>query len=447
MAYTDEEKKEIYKKWHSLINMSEKALFAWAEDDNRLLASINREEAKEQGDIQSGYDSFHRIKRRKKKPFKDWSTEDFDNAKQENGFNSRMLGGKPGQPVGDSGMSKWEISLRNWGHDPSLKSSPQYEKWKSWKDSHTKKDSGMKKEACVIATTTLNGNRVLFKNRDRNYVPELKVYHVRINGVEILYMKDEMTGWIEGINQYGIGIVNSALMVLWDEKEGSKSKAKSNILSVVGSKDADRVLHALRSKTLDEAAVKLVEYDGGIRGHTFVSDGVRARSIEHTAKHAAIVRTLPKSRTHVRSNHGDYYEDAGYTSGENQESSHLRKERAFKILTELSEKNASVDEIAPSVYIQRKDDLSSPFNIVRKTENMFTSSQVVFDLANRKMILYLIPDECDFLGYEKKIAGECVCQLDVRRFSFIDQETGGFDVVPIRWNPVRVASQYMKLKK
>ena len=139
---SDEEKKEIYDKWHKLINMSQKALDEWAENDHRLLASINRSEAKEEGGIQSGYDSFHRIKRRKEKKFEDWSAQDFDNASQENGFNSRMLGGKPGEIIGGSGMSKWEISLKNWGHDPSLKSSPQHTKWKAWKKKHTKKKEG-----------------------------------------------------------------------------------------------------------------------------------------------------------------------------------------------------------------------------------------------------------------------------------------------------------------
>jgi hypothetical protein len=146
-ALTDEEKKEIFDKWHSLINMSQKALDDWAEDDRRLLASINRQEAKDSGGIQSGYDSFHRIKRRKEKPFKKWSLDDFFNAKQENNFNSRMLGGKPGQPVKDTKMSKWEISLRNWGHDPSLKSSPQYDKWKAWHKKHFENKESAKRVA------------------------------------------------------------------------------------------------------------------------------------------------------------------------------------------------------------------------------------------------------------------------------------------------------------
>ncbi len=130
---SDEEKKEIYDKWKSLINMSKKELEDWGEDPDHLEASLNREEAKDNGKIQSGYDSFHRIKRRKDKPFEDWTAQDFDNASQENGFNGRMLGGKPGKPVGSTGMSKWEISLRNWGHDPSKPNSPSNSKWKSWK--------------------------------------------------------------------------------------------------------------------------------------------------------------------------------------------------------------------------------------------------------------------------------------------------------------------------
>ena len=143
-ARSDEEKKEIYDKWHMLINMSQKALDDWAVNEHRLLASINRSEAKEEGGIQSGYDSFHRIKRRKDKKFEDWSDQDFNNASQENGFNSRMLGGKPGEIVGGSGMSKWEISLKNWGHDPSLKSSPQHSKWRTWKKKHSKKSSSQR---------------------------------------------------------------------------------------------------------------------------------------------------------------------------------------------------------------------------------------------------------------------------------------------------------------
>ena len=176
---SEQQKKELFDKWHSLINMDQKSLNSWAKNDHRLLASINRSEAKEEGGIQSGYDSFHRIKRRKKKPFEDWTSQDFDNASQENGFNSRMLGGKPGQPVGGSGMSKWEISLRNWGHDPSLESSPAYSKWKAWDEKHTKKAT----DRLFIRSAFINRNRST--SMRRRYASEvLRELEIRVSHLE-----------------------------------------------------------------------------------------------------------------------------------------------------------------------------------------------------------------------------------------------------------------------
>lgn len=160
MARSDEEKKEIYNKWKSLINMSQKALNEWAENDARLEASLNRAKAKEEGGIQSGLDSLHRIKRRKEKPFKDWSDADFDNASQENGFNSRMIGGKIGQPVGSTGMSKWEISLRNWGHDPALSSSPANSKYKAWKKQN---EEAIKKSKAKAKEKSASAIRVAYR--------------------------------------------------------------------------------------------------------------------------------------------------------------------------------------------------------------------------------------------------------------------------------------------
>lgn len=131
-----EEKKEIYKRWCELINMTEEELKAWSKNPDRLKASLNRARAKANGGIQSGLDSLHRIKRRYSKPQSEWTAKDYDNASQENSFNSRMLGNDPGKVVSGTAMSKWEISLRNWGHNPAKKSSPAHDKWSKWKESN-----------------------------------------------------------------------------------------------------------------------------------------------------------------------------------------------------------------------------------------------------------------------------------------------------------------------
>ena len=49
----------------------------------------------------------------------------------------------------------------------------------------------MNKNACVIALTHLGDRKVIFKNRDRNYLPRFKIIHrIADNGTEILYFQD-----------------------------------------------------------------------------------------------------------------------------------------------------------------------------------------------------------------------------------------------------------------
>ena len=75
-------------------------------------------------------------------------------------------------------------------------------------------------EECVIARLTVDGNIILAKNRDRMYAPDLEVIHEIVDGIEIVYMRDTLTDWSEGLNEKGIGVVNASLMVGFDEKEG-----------------------------------------------------------------------------------------------------------------------------------------------------------------------------------------------------------------------------------
>lgn len=438
---SDKEKKEIYQKWQKLINMSQKALDDWAENEDRLLASINREKAKQEGGIQSGYDSFHRIKRRKSKKFEEWTAQDFDNASQENGFNGRMLGGSPGEVVGGSGRSKWEISLRNWGHDPSLKSSPAYSKYQAWKKKNTKTN----KKACVIASVPLKNRIVLFKNRDRNYEPELKVFHDKIDGVEILYVMDNDTGWLEGINEYGICIVNSALMVIDDEKEGKSSRLEGSINLIL--KDGGDMLKVLTSKTIDEA-VKVLCQVPRVLGHNIITDGNQIMSIERTKKGVEIgkkgethIKKLRKDKIHVRTNHGIINALTGYQIGDNRKSSIIRRSKTQNILRKVKK----IKDIAPFIYKDCSKNRDNPYNIVRKTDNMFTSSQIVSDPLEKTLYLYLVPDSCCFLGYKKRFSGESKCNFELFRYTDFDSK-GNFEIKP-KTNPSKIASLYMKNKK
>ena len=83
-------------------------------------------------------------------------------------------------------------------------------------------------EECITIAKMFDDDMVIAKNRDRNYKPQLKIVRDRTAyGVEVCYIVDAHTDWTEGMNEYGIGVVNSALFVKRDEKDYDKSKLYS----------------------------------------------------------------------------------------------------------------------------------------------------------------------------------------------------------------------------
>ncbi len=293
----------------------------------------------------------------------------------------------------------------------------------------------MIKEACIVASGSWGGHRALLKNRDRNYNPTLKLVHELRNGVEVLYVFDEETGWAEGLNEHAIGIVNAALMVGHDE-------AEKKIVKTVGkkSKDGARIIEALGKRTLRSALESLKSYKGGIKGHTLLSNSTRSISLEMTSKHEAVTKDLWQDRVHVRTNHGFDYEDAGYTDGEKYISSIARREKAKDVLDDVK----AVDDIAPSLWRARKEDRKHPNNMVRD-HNMWTSSQMVLDLDDLELRLYLVPGKVVFLGYENRLPPDHNPILGYRVFKYVDKKEAPEDlrvvkVKKLESKPVKKAS-------
>ena len=87
---------------------------------------------------------------------------------------------------------------------------------------------------CIIVSKEVGDKFILAKNRDRAYKPKLEIVHTLFGGVEVVYLHDLTTDWSEGMNEFGIGVVNSALLVGRDEsehkivKKGGKPGADGN---------------------------------------------------------------------------------------------------------------------------------------------------------------------------------------------------------------------------
>jgi hypothetical protein len=292
--------------------------------------------------------------------------------------------------------------------------------------------AGYLKKSCIISVGVWGNKKCLFKNRDRNYLPEIRIYHEMVGDVEVLYMRDEVTGWCEGINEFGIGVVNAALAVAADEKQGKAGKGKStDAMSQATLRDGKRILKALGCDDIDDSVEALQNHLGGLRGHTFIANKDVTYSLEATWRgHDFHKRKLPEGKKHVRTNHGIFYQDAGYTEkdGDNYLSSLARRDQAMKELRKVD----SPDEIAPAIYGKRRPDRADPLNMVKLTDGMRTTSQMVLNLDDLEATLYLIPGQIVYLGYENNLpkGHKSRIGIQVREYTDLDGD-GNFDIVEV----------------
>jgi len=260
-------------------------------------------------------------------------------------------------------------------------------------------------DECIIVAGETEGKNILAKSRDRNYHSRVEVIRDLLDdGTEVVYFQDLDTGYAEGMNSHGLGIVNSALSISEDENE---------VKGKVRSEDGPRMIKALQHSTIDNAVKSLVGFKGGIKGHTFVGTPSAVYSIEMSSEHTPVVKKLdPTTGFDVRTNHGIDHNGAGYTPDRRPNdymSSKIRKAQAEVELSGIED----FEKVAPSLAKQNFDHDSND-NLLRRVPSesgMVTTSQVAMHLPNKEFIFYYFPKECDFEGlvdntpenYEPKI--------------------------------------------
>ena len=291
------------------------------------------------------------------------------------------------------------------------------------------------KVGCIIAGRKFDDDLCLFKNRDRAYDSEVDIVHLEHEGTEMAFILDPKSGYIEGVNEHGIGIVNTALMVAHDEAEG-KTAGKGPIKS----KDGPKIYKALAAKTLKEAVNILITENGGIKGHTFVADGKELLCIECSRSHPARITKLDMDRVNTRTNHGISYPDAGYTKGDDYVSSIVRRWEAQKRIQDVKHP----EDIGPALMdpIHKKE---SPFNPVRDTDKMRTTSQLLINTTRPRMILYLIPGHGTLRSVRNALPNKRKPKIPVR----VIQYEGAKDTVSEKDAALikRVAARYKSKKQ
>jgi hypothetical protein len=257
---------------------------------------------------------------------------------------------------------------------------------------------------CIIVNKKFGDSIILAKNRDRAYKPSLEVVHTIIDGVEVAYLRDTITDWSEGLNEYGIGIVNTALMVGYDENEKKIVKKGGK-----PSKDGDKIRKSLSKKTIKDVVNTAITYEGGIKGHTFISTPTKMVSIETTSKHTPDFKLHIPEMDVVRTNHGHHHHTAGYTKGPDYLSSKIRKTTAEKLIKTAK----SVDDILP-ILRKKMYKHESNLNMLRDTDKMFTSSQLLLDLTNKVFKLtYRENNVEEFVGVKKELPNGYVPKIKI----------------------------------
>jgi hypothetical protein len=156
---------------------------------------------------------------------------------------------------------------------------------------------------CVILYTKINNKILLVKNRDRSYKPKIQIIHEIVNNIEIVYLKDEVTGWIEGMNSNGVGILNSTLNSTDSKTSKKKLKTKGNVIynSLINNKKNTNFYDII-----NDAKKEYV-----LEGHTLMCHHNIVYHIENTLNNNFVAERLNKPS--VYSNYGIRIKNTGYT--------------------------------------------------------------------------------------------------------------------------------------
>ena len=259
---------------------------------------------------------------------------------------------------------------------------------------------------CLIVNMTINGNLVLLKNRDRAYIPKIKLVRELINDIEVVYIHDEDTDWSEGINEYGLALVNATLQGEADEKAKKKTKKDGK-----PSKDGFKVRTALGYKKLSEMIESVINFTGfstgdgtrsgkptGLNGHTFISSPTKTYAIEMSSDKPPIIRKLNPKNIDIRTNHGINYPELGYTNNDDDElSSKSRYGIAQKELQGVNDINTAFSRLAN--HYDKIPDKLSPY---RRNFKLFTGSQMGMNMKNKSVHLKYDPKMSNFFGIEDR---------------------------------------------
>ena len=166
---------------------------------------------------------------------------------------------------------------------------------------------------CIILYKKIADKVFLIKNRDLNYIPNIFIIHELINGTEVVYLRDTITEWVEGMNEHKIGIINASLdlgvnvsdNIDYQTDESNKLESKNKYLNLLSKSNILDIIFELSDS----------EYylDFNFQGNTIISSSLSDKnnkspelSVHFESKIGYNLHITPiiNTNTYVCTNHG-----------------------------------------------------------------------------------------------------------------------------------------------
>ena len=273
---------------------------------------------------------------------------------------------------------------------------------------------------CVILYTVVNGKQILAKNRDVPHNPHIEIVHELVNGREIVYIKDLVSGWIEGMNGDGVGIINSTLVPYnrYQNRKKQISHKTNKIYKALCQTTKSDILSFLMKQKTDGKVIP------GVEGHTLLYLGDKVSHIEQNKKNDSIIE--PVHNTRVYSNHHLKLKEGGFTEGETGLSSLLRK----KIVeTELQHSdidnlyddvlsnimNVNCANIDPQFHSYRNETATITNNKEAKPGEVFvnTTGQLLLNMTDNEFVYYSDSHTSKSVNYINNLPADYVPKIRI----------------------------------
>jgi len=281
---------------------------------------------------------------------------------------------------------------------------------------------------CVILFTTINGKKILAKNRDRIYHPNVEIIHEIIDGIEIVYLMDKKTGWIEGMNENGLALLNATLNM-----KDSDSKSAINTRKNVLKKKKNKIFNALKNNTKKNIFYNLIKKSDDpnliLEGNTLIHYNNEVYHIENDIFNKFNIRNIKKPL--VLTNHSNYLRNLGYTKGKKGLSSYLRQTLVQMKLNENYSKENNNKEIYDdlmnnvlNIYSPNIDPRLQPYrdeklvkksfpNLEKNAVIIYTTGQILCNVTDKEFVYYSDKNNSAKVKYINKLPSSYVPKIRV----------------------------------